>query len=87
MGGEKKPGSIETSGVRYGIFFYHDYSTQYITIRYISQYTNSSLNLCVYTDTCSTDVLEVQYRMVHDNIASSFIVYNDILGIFFSNYS
>ena len=58
---------LTNSGVRYRIFSYHDYCTQYITIRYISRYTNSSLGLCIYIDdTCSSDVLEVQYNMVHD---------------------
>ena len=47
------------------LLHYHDYYT--ITIRYHDNYTNSLLSLCIYTDdTCSSDLLEVQYNMVHD---------------------
>ena len=49
-----------------------------------------SLSLCIYTDdTCTTDVLEVQYSMVHNWLTTLHIllsikitVYNDILCTF-----
>jgi len=43
--------------MQYRKFSYHVYWTQYITIRYLSQYTANHL-ACVFTLTCTIDVLE-----------------------------
>ena len=56
------------SGVRYKIFSCHNYCTQHITIRYISQCTthHSDSVFTLMTLVALMYILEVQYNMVHD---------------------